>query len=69
MGSSAVCFGFGAALLLYKHRRSEQSPAATTIEPEAEPGAEMAAGIAHEPVEMTAQAVRDTHGSMRAKPE
>ena len=69
MGSAALCFGFGAALLLYKHRRSEQSPGSTTIEPEAEPGAEMAAGIAHEPVEMTAQAAPDTHGSMRGKPE
>jgi MFS family permease len=52
MGASALCFGFGAALLLYKHRCSEQ-PDASTIEPGTLDAAEIAAGIANGAVEMT----------------
>ena len=34
MGSAALGFGFGAALLLFKHRRCEECPEVSTVAPE-----------------------------------
>jgi MFS family permease len=53
MGVSALGFGFGTALLLYKHRCYQERPVGAAIEPEAVEGTEMAAGMAGETVEMT----------------
>jgi MFS family permease len=53
MGAAALGFGFGAALLLFKHRRSEEQPRASAVAPEAADNAEMTAPFAQEAVEMT----------------